>query len=392
MYRRAGPGSISACADLRRRCREARAPTPSGGVRRPATRMPSGRDLLVDPLQVRGAVRVDRPRARRGTCRGRRSAAAYRQVDRIAPRRRTAASASLTAPRPHHDARAARRRVERQHERRSHGRRACRRFRARAYARRSRVVIACTCCASLVEEGRDSGVRRRSAGQPSSSRSARSCSSAGTCATTRRADRAPCGRDPVRRVRSPEPGGACSRLHRATRATRRSPGCGRDGPDAARLAGVTDAAGVWRHRSHCGASPSPSAAAPTVAAMTARTDAAARARPPPPLAPVHPAARLAGRGRAGHRARRGLHAVGHRRQRRYIDGVSSLWCNVHGHAPPAHRRRRPRAARPRRAHDDARPQPPAGDRARASAWSSSRPTGSAASSSPTTARRPTRSR
>ena len=61
---------------------------------------------------------------------------------------------------------------------------------------------------------------------------------------------------------------------------------------------------------------------------------AARARPPPPLAPVHPAARLDGRGRAaGIERARGLHAVRHRRPR-YIDGVSSLWCNVHGHGHP----------------------------------------------------------
>ena len=33
--------------------------------------------------------------------------------------------------------------------------------------------------------------------------------------------------------------------------------------------------------------------------------------------------------------------------RRYLDGVSSLWCNVHGHRHPAHRRGHPRATRPR---------------------------------------------
>ena len=44
--------------------------------------------------------------------------------------------------------------------------------------------------------------------------------------------------------------------------------------------------------------------------------------------------------------------------RRYLDGVSSLWCNVHGHRHPGDRRRGPRPARPRRALDDARPLPP----------------------------------
>ena len=46
---------------------------------------------------------------------------------------------------------------------------------------------------------------------------------------------------------------------------------------------------------------------------------------------------------------------------------SSLWCNVHGHRHPAIDARRARAARARRAHDDARPRAPAGDRARRAA-------------------------
>ena len=57
----------------------------------------------------------------------------------------------------------------------------------------------------------------------------------------------------------------------------------------------------------------------------------------------------------------------------YLDGISSLWCNVHGHAPPARSTRAVRdAARARRAHDDARPHAPAGDRARRSGSSRSR--------------------
>ena len=44
--------------------------------------------------------------------------------------------------------------------------------------------------------------------------------------------------------------------------------------------------------------------------------------------------------------------------RRYLDGVCSLWCNVHGHRHPRARRGGPRAARPGRALDDARADPP----------------------------------
>ena len=44
--------------------------------------------------------------------------------------------------------------------------------------------------------------------------------------------------------------------------------------------------------------------------------------------------------------------------RRYIDGTSSLWCNVHGHRHPAIDRAVQRAARPRRPLDHARPLPP----------------------------------
>ena len=83
----------------------------------------------------------------------------------------------------------------------------------------------------------------------------------------------------------------------------------------------------------------------------------------------HPFTQQAGGSRraAGrHRARRGQHALSTPTATRYIDGVSSLWCNVHGHRAPGDRRGRPRAARPRRALDDARPDAPAGDRARAS--------------------------
>ena len=82
-----------------------------------------------------------------------------------------------------------------------------------------------------------------------------------------------------------------------------------------------------------------------------------RARPPPPLAPVHPAARLGG----GGAARRSSAAEGtdliDTDGRRYIDGTSSLWCNVHGHRHPHDRRGDPRPARPGRPLDDARPHP-----------------------------------
>ncbi len=50
--------------------------------------------------------------------------------------------------------------------------------------------------------------------------------------------------------------------------------------------------------------------------------------------------------------------------RRYIDGVSSLWCNVHGHRHPAIDEAVSRAARPGRALDDARPHPSRRRRAR----------------------------
>ena len=101
-----------------------------------------------------------------------------------------------------------------------------------------------------------------------------------------------------------------------------------------------------------------------------------RRRPAPPLAPVHPAAGLVRRGAAaGDRPRRRAPTSTTLDGNAYIDGVSSLWCNVHGHRHPGDRRGDPRAARPRRPLDDARPHPRAGDRARASGWSRSRPPG-----------------
>ena len=57
------------------------------------------------------------------------------------------------------------------------------------------------------------------------------------------------------------------------------------------------------------------------------------ARPRPPLAPVHPDAGLGARRAADHRARRGQYLIDVD-GRRYLDGVSSLWCNVHGHREP----------------------------------------------------------
>ena len=60
--------------------------------------------------------------------------------------------------------------------------------------------------------------------------------------------------------------------------------------------------------------------------------------------------------------------------------------------PPGDRRSGPRAARPRRALDDARALAPAAPRCSPSAWSRSRRPASSASSTPTTGRRPPRSR
>ena len=118
---------------------------------------------------------------------------------------------------------------------------------------------------------------------------------------------------------------------------------------------------------------------------------APRPRPQAPVASVHPAAGLDGRGLPDHRPRRRLHAVGHRRPRVHRRRLVAV---VHGpRAPPpraGHRDQGP--ARQGRALDDARPQPRArgapGGRARraraARAWS--------ACSSPTRDRRRARSR
>ena len=91
-------------------------------------------------------------------------------------------------------------------------------------------------------------------------------------------------------------------------------------------------------------------------------------RPPasrPRLAPVHPDAGLRGRGGARDRAGRGRVARRHRgpplHRRRLVAVVQRP-----RPPPPAHRRRGARAARPRRAHDDARPLAP-GARSRAGA-------------------------
>ena len=51
----------------------------------------------------------------------------------------------------------------------------------------------------------------------------------------------------------------------------------------------------------------------------------------------------------------------------YLDGVSSLWCNVHGHGHPAIDRAVRAQLEQGRPHDDARPLAPGRDRARAAA-------------------------
>ena len=99
-----------------------------------------------------------------------------------------------------------------------------------------------------------------------------------------------------------------------------------------------------------------------------------RRRPLRPLAPVHPAARVdRGRGPGAHRARARA-ALSRHRGPAYIDGVELAVVHRPRAPPPAHRRGRARPARPRRAHDDARPLAPAGGRARAEAASTSRRT------------------
>ena len=78
--------------------------------------------------------------------------------------------------------------------------------------------------------------------------------------------------------------------------------------------------------------------------------------------------------------------------RRYIDGVSSLWCNVHGHRHPLIDAGAARPARPRRPLDDARAHPPRRRGARRRGWSRSRRPASSASSTPSRARPRSRSR
>ena len=75
----------------------------------------------------------------------------------------------------------------------------------------------------------------------------------------------------------------------------------------------------------------------------------------------------------------------------YIDGISSLWCTVHGHAPPGDRRGGARAARSV-AHTTmlGLTHPPAIELAQRLVEIA--PPGLTASSTPTTARRPPRSR
>ena len=116
-----------------------------------------------------------------------------------------------------------------------------------------------------------------------------------------------------------------------------------------------------------------------------------RPRPRAPLAPVHPAARVGARGAGDDRARRGLHALRHRRQRLHRRRLLAL---VHGPRapPPRDRRRGAGAARPRRALDDARPLAPRRGASSPRASSRSRRPASSASSTPTTARPPSRSR
>ena len=76
----------------------------------------------------------------------------------------------------------------------------------------------------------------------------------------------------------------------------------------------------------------------------------------------------------------------------YIDGVSSLWCNVHGHGHPAIDAGGARPARARGPHDDARALASAGGRARRPAGRHRARRASRASSTPTTARPRPRSR